>query len=485
MRESYSFHPRLTHTRIHARNDCRRGARPVRAACASVAIAVLASLVFSSVAGGAAASDAIVAPLITRDLIGMAGKEVTMETVEYTPGAKSPPHRHHAQVFVYVLEGSVRMQVQGSPAVTLGPGGTFYESPDDLHVVSENASQTKPAKFLVVMVKDKGMGADGKVDESGQGRAEAAGRPLLGLPAPDIVLKTIDGKTVDLSKFYGSQPVYLKFWATWCVPCREQMPGFERDYERFGDRVAFVAVNAGFNDTEAAVRQVQREAGMRMPIVIDDGRLAADLNLRVTPQHVVIGRDGRILYIGHLADERLHDAMEEALRQAPRTASRPEMPARAVFGVGDSPRGLTAITMNGEAFPLVGASSDARPRALVFFSPWCESYLAKSRPTASQACRRVREEMNDLAMRHDARWLGIASGLWASAKDLADYQKEPGTPVPLTLDASGRLFRAFGVHSVPTVVLLDAQGRIAAKLGPNDHGLEPALRALEAKKQAS
>ena len=85
-----------------------------------------------------------------------------METVEYAPGAKSAPHRHHAQVFVYVLEGSLRMQVQGSRLETLGPGGTFYESPDDIHVVSENASQTKPAKFLVVMVKDKPAAAGGK-----------------------------------------------------------------------------------------------------------------------------------------------------------------------------------------------------------------------------------------------------------------------------------------------------------------------------------
>jgi len=97
----------------------------------------------------------VVAPLITRDLVGMPGKEVTVETVEYPPGGKSPPHSHHAQVFVYVLEGSLRMQVQGSPLVTLVPGATFYESPDDLHVVSENASASKPAKFLVVMVKDK------------------------------------------------------------------------------------------------------------------------------------------------------------------------------------------------------------------------------------------------------------------------------------------------------------------------------------------
>jgi quercetin dioxygenase-like cupin family protein/thiol-disulfide isomerase/thioredoxin len=475
-----------TYTGIQPRHECGGGtcARGARAARAGIALAALASLALSAAPGEATASDAVVDQLIARDLIGMPGKEVMMETVEYAPGGKSPAHRHHSQVFVYVLEGSVRMQVQGSPAETLGPGGTFYESPDDVHIVSENASQTKPAKFLVVMVKDKAPTAGG-ADESGQGRAQAAGRPLLGLPGPDLVLKTIDGNTIDLAKVYGRKPVYLKFWATWCVPCREQMPGFERDYETLGDSIAFIAVNAGFNDTETAVRQVQRETGMRMPIVIDDGRLATALNLRVTPQHVVIGRDGRILYIGHLADERLHEAMKEALGEGVRPASGREIPSQAIFGVGDVPRDLTVITTTGEAFPLVGASRDRRPRVLVFFSPWCESYLAKSRPTASQACRRVREEMNDLATHSDARWLGIASGLWASARDLADYQKQPGTPVPLTLDASGRLFRTFGVRDVPTVVLLDAQGRIAAKLGPNDRGLEPALRILESKKEGS
>lgn len=155
MRKSHSFRLRRTSTRADSGYESGSGARRLRTARAGLVPAALASLACSAVAGGAVASDAVVAPLIARDLIGMPGKEVTMATVEYAPGGKSPPHRHHAQVFVYVLEGSVRMQVQGSPAVTLGPGGTFYESPDDLHVVSENASPTKPAKFLVVMVKDK------------------------------------------------------------------------------------------------------------------------------------------------------------------------------------------------------------------------------------------------------------------------------------------------------------------------------------------
>ncbi len=78
-----------------------------------------------------------------------------MLTVEYVPGGASLAHRHNAQVFVYVLQGSVRMQVQGAPLVTLGPGDTFYEGPEDIHTVSANASATEPARILVFMVKDK------------------------------------------------------------------------------------------------------------------------------------------------------------------------------------------------------------------------------------------------------------------------------------------------------------------------------------------
>jgi quercetin dioxygenase-like cupin family protein len=104
----------------------------------------------------AAAQDAKVTPLLTQELSGMAGKEATMVTVEYPPGGSSAEHRHNAHVFVYVLEGSVVMQVKGGKEVTLGPGQTFYESPEDVHTVSRNASAAKPARFVVFFVKQKG-----------------------------------------------------------------------------------------------------------------------------------------------------------------------------------------------------------------------------------------------------------------------------------------------------------------------------------------
>jgi quercetin dioxygenase-like cupin family protein len=107
-------------------------------------------------AGAVAADDIKVTPLMAKDLTEMAGKEGQMLTVEFAPGAASASHRHNAHTFVYVLEGSIVMQVKGGKEVTLGPGETFYESPEDIHTVSKNASSTKSAKILVFFVKDKG-----------------------------------------------------------------------------------------------------------------------------------------------------------------------------------------------------------------------------------------------------------------------------------------------------------------------------------------
>ena len=104
---------------------------------------------------GAASPAAVVQQLMDKDLAGVPDRELLMLTVEYVPGGASMPHRHDAQVFVYVLQGELLMQVAGSPAVTLRQGQTFYENPTDVHVVSANASKTAPAKILVFIVKDK------------------------------------------------------------------------------------------------------------------------------------------------------------------------------------------------------------------------------------------------------------------------------------------------------------------------------------------
>jgi thiol-disulfide isomerase/thioredoxin len=302
--------------------------------------------------------------------------------------------------------------------------------------------------------------------ESGQGRAERAGQELIGRRAPAVIMRTIDGKQFDLSDYYGQKPVYLKFWATWCIPCRQQMPGFEADYEKYGDRILTVAVNTGFNDDLRAVSDYRRMHGLKMPIVIDDGSLGAALNLRVTPQHVVIGRDGHILYVGHLADERLHAALERALEE-PRAAQAPTATTKSQV----SPR---RIDVAGLPFP--EPIADRKPRILLFFSAWCETYLKQSRPDEAALCERNREQVNKLIAKSSAHWLGIASGLWTTEKDLADYRSAKfHYQMPLHLDSRGSTFRAFHVRQVPTMIILDAEGHIIGRFGPKEKDLSTAV----------
>ena len=119
-------------------------------------IKLVALVLLCLISGTALAQEPKVTPLMSKDLPESPGKEALMITVEHAPGGASASHRHNAHAFVYVLEGSVVMQLKGGKEVTLTPGQSFYEGPGDVHVVDRNASSTQPAKFLVVLIKAKG-----------------------------------------------------------------------------------------------------------------------------------------------------------------------------------------------------------------------------------------------------------------------------------------------------------------------------------------
>jgi quercetin dioxygenase-like cupin family protein len=116
---------------------------------------IILVVLLSLIAGTVMAQEAKVTPLMSKDLKDFPGKEGLLITVEYPPGATDPIHRHNAHAFVYVLEGSIVMQLKGGKEVTLTPGQTFYEGPDDVHIVGRSANKTQPAKFLVFLVKNK------------------------------------------------------------------------------------------------------------------------------------------------------------------------------------------------------------------------------------------------------------------------------------------------------------------------------------------
>jgi thiol-disulfide isomerase/thioredoxin len=283
-----------------------------------------------------------------------------------------------------------------------------------------------------------------------------------------MVVETIDGKTIDLGELYGKKAVYLKFWATWCTPCREQMPHFQRTYETAGSDLAVIAVNAGFNDSVEEIVKYRQKLGITMPIVLDDGRLGSAFNLRVTPQHIVIGRDGRIQYVGHLADARLDAALSaaRATQSNDHLIDTPEAPIAAAvpsLGIGDALPASTVRTLDGRTFQFK-QSTPRRPTVFIFLSPWCESYLATTRPIVSANCRAAREQVTALARTSSVRWLGVASGLWATPDDLREYRTKYKVTIPLTLDSSGALFRRFRVKDTPTTVVANSDDQVVRRI---------------------
>ena len=318
---------------------------------------------------------------------------------------------------------------------------------------------------------------------NGPERAQMVGEGLVGSLAPKLVVRTIDGEQIDLGSLYGRKAVYLKFWATWCKPCREQMPHFEHIYQSAGSDLAVIAVDVGLNDTLEDVQGLRSKLGLTMPIVFDDGRLGEAFHLRVTPQHVIIGKDGRIEYVGWLADQRLEDALRSA-RTAGRSGLSPRGATAAVdarrYDVGNRLPKMSARTLDGSAFDF--QDSDA-PTVLVFLNPWCEhEYLAKQRPELSERCRQVREQVDALSKQNrHVRWLGIASGIWTTQDDLVAYRDEYKPEIPLTLDETGTWFRSFQVMTAPTIVMVNRNGKIVRRTEGFDATLPEALRSTVGK----
>ena len=302
---------------------------------------------------------------------------------------------------------------------------------------------------------------------------------LVGMPGPSITLPAIDGGTINIAYDYGRRPIYLKLWATYCIPCRAQMPGFEKIYETFRDRMQIVAIDAGVGDDAAKVRAFVTKAKMRMPVAIDDGSLGAWLKMEATPFHVLIGRDGRIAYAGHQDGPRLDAAIQRVLAGDATSARIEAAKVKSVTALkpGDL---VPAVDLRGpdDTPVLFTRGATGRPRAVLFTSVWCESYLKKTEPETVEACRRIREQVDELSQTRAIEWLGVVARLWTTPKALGAYQARMKPRVQMAVDSDGQAFSVFGVRRLPAVALIGADGRLVRIVGPDDTDLAAAVEKL-------
>jgi peroxiredoxin/quercetin dioxygenase-like cupin family protein len=316
------------------------------------------------------------------------------------------------------------------------------------------------------------------------GRTRAAS---VGQLAPAATLETVDGKRIELGDLYGRKPVYLKFWATWCVPCRQQMPHFEAAFQRYRESVAVVAVNLGLNDDVDDVREFLDKTKLSMPVAIDSaGDLATAFGVVVTPLHVLIDADGRIAYVGHEAGVDLDRALDELSHSKPHAklaaAGRSKIVTHARVAVGDKAPGFS-VQSAGRAWQFTPGKS-GKPTVLAFMMPWCESYLKESRPEVAAACDKARDALTQAyrAAPAQASWMAVSSRVWVTEADVQAYQKKVQLPYPAALDATGEIFRLFGIKEVPSVVIVDADGTIRHRFDGFSPDLAGALASLNPKK---
>lgn len=311
-------------------------------------------------------------------------------------------------------------------------------------------------------------------EEDGERRARTAGQGRLGAPAPTGEVLTLDGGRFSLDRGTRGRPLYIKFWATWCAPCLAQMPAFKELAGRMEGRVDVLAVNVGLSDPESAVRAYARRHALPMPVTIDDGRLARAFGLTVTPQHVLVGRDGRIAWVGHKHGPELEEALARLLDSPAEAVAAPPpldppTPVRLGEAVGSLPLG--------EA-PAVDLGAEGVRRGLLFLAPWCESYLAETRPTVAGACKAAREKVE--ARPPGENWVIVAHGLWTQASEVEEFRTQHALRTPIVLDPSGVAFDRFGVRELPAIAIVDAEGRLAWRGSGPELDLDAAFAALGA-----
>jgi len=284
---------------------------------------------------------------------------------------------------------------------------------------------------------------------------------LVGKPAPALTLNAIDGKSVNLKDFYGKQPVYLKLWATYCIPCRVQMPGLRKIFGTYGREMTVIAVNAGVGDDTEKVKQFAQDYGLHMPVTIDDGRLGAWIGMKATPVHIVVGRDGRVIFAAHQDGPKLDAAINQALasKASPAGVATTRLADLVTLKPGDLVPAIELQSADGKRISLPAGPS-ARPRAIYFSATWCESYLKSTQLTEAAKCKVGREQVDKLVSEHPIEWFGVMSHMWTTAKDLAEYESEKKPRLPLAIDTTGAAFRAFGVKRFPAIALIDTGGRL-------------------------
>ncbi len=257
-----------------------------------------------------------------------------------------------------------------------------------------------------------------------------------------LILENEAGQIVKFESFLGKKPVYLKFWATWCKPCMEQMPHFQHAYEQYGDKIQFVAINIDLNDDAHSVAKVKERFSLSMPLFTDlTAQVAKHYEFMGTPFHVLIDSDEKVIFQGHEADKALDNTL------------------RLLSHNGKVEKARLLGEKQSEATPLVIPNKGKK--VVLFTATWCDWYLADTRPAMAKQCVLAQQHVNKLAEQGIDVEVKV-SQLWTDQTAVREYVDKFSATMPVSIDYGNDLFIKNDINSVPNL-LIYSDGKLVSK----------------------
>ncbi|QWV06839.1 redoxin family protein (plasmid) [Pseudoalteromonas shioyasakiensis] len=257
-----------------------------------------------------------------------------------------------------------------------------------------------------------------------------------------LILENEAGQIVKFENFLGKKPVYLKFWATWCKPCMEQMPHFQHAYEQYGDKIQFVAINIDLNDDAHSVAKVKERFSLSMPLFTDlTAQVAKHYEFMGTPFHVLIDSDEKVIFQGHEADKALDNTL------------------RLLSHNGKVEKARLLGEKQSEATPLVIPNKGKK--VVLFTATWCDWYLADTRPAMAKQCVLAQRHVNKLAEQGIDVEVKV-SQLWTDQTAVREYVDKFSATMPVSIDYGNDLFIKNDINSVPNL-LIYSDGKLVSK----------------------
>ncbi len=248
-----------------------------------------------------------------------------------------------------------------------------------------------------------------------------------------LTVITMSGNEKSVDELKNKEVTYLKFWASWCKPCLEQMPHLQEIQETYGKDIDVIAINIDLNETDENIDNVIKRFDLTLPVAKDSkGELKQQFQFAGTPYHVLLNADGQIIYTSHDADE----ALDEKIALLAKNKG----------------RGIASIDIDGSGNSHFDSELLSSGRKVLFFTAtWCDWYLEDSRPEMSKACIKAQE---NLTQSQNAP-ITIVSHMWTDEAEVEKFRSKYAISSPIHIDQGGEAFFTFGVSSFPTFIVLE------------------------------